>query len=62
MVNTDMMKRTDNRPLQETPDAFNCVGMNVSPDKFILRVVHGLMAGVMVSDASIGGPFIREDG
>jgi hypothetical protein len=56
-----MMKSTDYRPLQEAPDAFNSVGMNVSPDKFILRVVDGLMPGVMVSDASISGPFVSEN-
>jgi transposase-like protein len=44
------------------PDAFNGVGMNVSPDKFILRMVDGLMSGVMVSNASVGRPFVGKDG
>jgi hypothetical protein len=44
------------------PDAFNGVGMNVSPDKFILRMVDGLMSGVMVSHASVGRPLVGKDG
>jgi hypothetical protein len=56
-----MMKSPNNRPLQETPDAFDGVGVDFTPDVFVLGVVDGLMAGVMVSNASIGRPFISKD-
>src|SRR3990167_4349701 len=62
MLNTDMMEGPDNRPLQEAPDAFHGVGMDVPTHVFILGMVHGLMAGVMVANASVGGPFVGEDG
>jgi hypothetical protein len=61
MLDTHMMKCTDNRPLQEAPDAFNGVGVNLSPDIFILGVIDGFMPGVMVSNASVGRPFLGED-
>src|SRR5919106_4742321 len=62
MLDAHMMKCANNRPLQETPDALYGVGVNVSPDKFILGVVDRLMPGVMVTNASIDGPFISKDG
>jgi hypothetical protein len=53
---THMMERTDNRSLQKAPYAFNGVGIDFSADIFILGVIDRLMPGIMVSDASVGGP------
>jgi hypothetical protein len=57
-----MMERTDNRLLQEAPDAFDGVGVDIPPDKFILGMVNSLMAGVMVSNASVSRPVVGENG
>jgi len=62
MLDTDMVKSTDNRPLQEAPDSFNGVGVDNPPDIFIGPVVDHLMPDVMVSNSGVGRPFIGEDG
>ena len=48
--------------LEEAPDAFDAVRVNVADDPFFFGVVHGFMARVVVGDPDIGLEFVRVDG
>ena len=61
MLNTHLMIRADNRPLQETPDAFDSVGVNVADNPFLGGVINPPVLGVGIFDAPISRHFIRVD-
>ncbi len=46
------MIRTHNRPLKETPDVLNGVGMDIASNPFLLVMADCLMPSIMVSDTS----------
>ncbi len=43
------MIRTDNRPLKETPDVLNSIGVDITPYPFLSTMVDSLMPSVMAS-------------
>ena len=63
VLGADLVERSDDRALEEAPDAFNAVGVDVAQDPFLFGVPDGLMAGVVVSDSEVGlectGPLLR---
>ena len=61
MFDRNLMKRTDDRPLQETPYALDGVSVNVTTDILFDGVVDRLMAGIFVSDAPVRTPVVGVD-
>ena len=62
VLDAHLVERAHERTLEEAPDAFDAVCMNVSHDPFILGMSHGFMARIMVGDADIRPQFIRVNG
>lgn len=62
MFDRNLMKRTDNRPLQETPDVLYGVGVDVPTGVFADVVVDRLVERIFVSDALVGPPIVGVDG
>src|SRR5205823_1439288 len=58
MLDTDFMVGTDDRPLQQAPDAFDSVSMNVANNPFFCRMIYPLMLRVGVLNSPISGHFI----
>ena len=56
------MKRTDNRPLQETPDILYGVGVDVPTGVLTDGVVDCLVDGIFVADAPVWSPVVCVDG
>ena len=46
MLDAHPMIRTDNRTLEQTPNAFNSVGVNIANNLFLLRVINPLVLRV----------------
>ena len=61
MLRGNLMIGTHDRPLEQAPNAFNGVRVNVAAHPFLLMVVDRFVLGVVVSDAAIGGPFVGHD-
>ena len=61
VLGADLVERSDDRALEEAPDAFNAVGVDVAQDPFLFGVPDGLMAGVVVSDPEVGLEFVGVD-
>ena len=62
MLDRDVVISTEDGPLQETPNVFDRVRVNITVYPFLNGVVHRLMAGVLVLYAVVGRPFVREIG
>lgn len=62
MLHADLVIGTDDRPLEKAPHAFDGIGMHIPMNPPALVVIDGLVVGVVVTDPSIGLPFIRVDG
>ncbi len=43
MFRTDLMERSDDRPLEQAPHALNAVGVDIADNPFLSGVVDGLM-------------------
>src|SRR6266487_446914 len=61
MLNTHLMIRADDRPLQEAPNAFDAVSVNVSNNPFLSRVINPLVFCVRIFNSPISGHFIGVD-
>jgi len=61
MFGREFMIGTNNRPLKETPDVLNSVGMDITPDPFLSTVVDCLMPCIMVGNPLVGRPIIGID-
>ena len=61
MLHAHLVERSDDAPLEQRPDAFDAVGINVAQDPLLDGVVDGLMAGVVVSNAQVGRQFVSVD-
>ena len=62
MLDRNLMKRTDDRSLQETPDVLYGVGIDGATGVLANRVVDSLMAGIFVADARVRLPVVCVDG
>ena len=62
MLDAHFVKGADDGPLEQTPHAFNRVGVNVPDDPFLGGMAHSFMAGVSVSDSNVGLQFVGVDG
>ena len=62
MLLADLMKRSDNGPLEQRPHALDPVGVNVADNPFLFGVVDGFMAGVMILDSKVRLQFVGVDG
>ena len=58
MLGRDFMIRADNRAFEEAPDALYGIGMNIAAHPFLVPVGDCLMPCILVSDATVTGPFI----
>ncbi|KKN75644.1 hypothetical protein LCGC14_0378820 [marine sediment metagenome] len=61
MFDRDLMKRTDDRPLQETPYTLDGVRVNIATDIFFDGVVDRLMPGIFVSNSPVRSPVVGVD-
>lgn len=61
MFHTELVVRADDCPIQQTPDGFDGVGMNVATDPFLGGVVDCLMDRVLIPDAVITGVGVGVD-
>ena len=61
MFGGDFMIRTDNRPLKETPDVLNSVGMDITPNPLLFTMIDRLMPRVVVSNTLVWRPTISID-
>lgn len=61
MLLAELVVGTDDRALEEAPDAFYGVGVNVSADPFLGTVVDRFMPRVLVRNALVGLPLIGVD-
>jgi len=61
MFSGELMIRTHNRTLKETPYILNSVGMDITTHPFLSTMVDCLVPGIMVSDTLIWRPFIGVD-
>ena len=53
MLRADLMEAADDAPLEQAPDTFDGVGVDIAHDPFVDAVVDCLMPGVVVSDADL---------
>ncbi len=61
MLRTDLVKRSDNRPLEERPHALDTVGVDIAHDPFLFGVIDGFMARVVIRDPQIRLEFVGVD-
>ena len=61
MLGAHLVERADDGALEQAPDTFNAVGVDVADDPFLGTMVDGLMAGVSVADANVALEFIGVD-
>lgn len=61
MLDAELVVRADDRPIQKTPDGFDGVGMNITPNPFLLAVADRFVDRVLVSDAVITGVGVGVD-
>lgn len=62
VLDADLVEGSDDGPLEEAPDTFNAVGVDIAHDPLIDAVAHRLVAGIMVGDPQVGFQFISVDG
>ena len=62
MFDRDLMKRSNDRPLQKTPDVLYGVGVHVPTGILADGMVDRLMDGIFVTDAPVGSPVVSLDG
>src|SRR6266404_2643105 len=58
MLHADLMIRADDRTLEQRPDAFHRVRVNVAAYPFLSGVIHGLMKRVRIAASLIRGAII----
>ena len=58
MLNANLVERADDRALEETPNAFDTVGVNVTNYPFKVSMADAFVSRVVVSDAEIGTQFV----
>ena len=58
MLDAHFVKRAHKRTLEQAPDAFYAVRMNVSHNPFFFGMPHGFMARVVICNADIRAQFI----
>src|SRR6266481_7442818 len=58
MFDTHLVIRTDNRSLQETPDAFNAISVNIANNPFVSRVINPFVLSVSILDSPISRHFV----
>src|SRR5437762_1987272 len=61
MFNTNLMIRADDRTLEQAPNAFDAVSVNVANNPFLNRVVHRPMLRVGTFNSYIGRKLIGID-
>ena len=61
MLSGHLVERTDDGTLEQRPDAFDGVGVNVADGPFLDGVVDRLVTSVVVCDAQVGGQFVGVD-
>src|SRR5438093_1512735 len=61
MFNTHLMIGTDDRTLEQAPNAFNAISVNVADNPFLLRVINPLMLRVGILYSPISGHFVSVD-
>ncbi len=62
MLAAHFVERADDGALEQAPDAFDAVGVHVTYDPLLDRVVDRFVAGVVVGDAEVGLEFVGIDG
>ena len=55
------MERSDDAPLEQRPDALDTVGVHVSQDPLLNRMVNGFMASIVVGNPQVGRQFVGVD-
>lgn len=58
MLHADLVERANDGTLEQAPDVFDAVRMNVTDNPLVRRVVNGFVARVLVSDAHVSAPLI----
>src|SRR5438874_1785804 len=61
MFDTHFMIRTDNGTLEQTPNAFDAVSVNVANNPFLCGVINPLVFRVGILNSPIGGHFVSID-
>ena len=61
MLDRQLVIGTRDRALQQAPDVFNAVGMDVATNVFFGAMVDDLMLRIMVPNAPVGLPIIGDD-
>ena len=62
MLLRDLVEGSNDAALEQAPDAFDAVRVNVTDNPFLGGVVDGLVAGVGVGNAEIGSKLVGVDG
>ena len=58
MLPAHMVERPDDAALEKGPCALNAVGVYLTADPLLDRMVEGLVSGVGVRDARVGHPLV----
>ncbi len=61
MLHADLVVSTDDRPLQQAPDALNPVRMDIPTNPFLFRVIDALVAGIRIGNSLVGGKLVGVD-
>ena len=56
------MECVHQRPLKQTPDAFDAVGMYIGYTPIFDGMIDGFVPCVLISDPGMGSPFVCIDG
>ena len=62
MLDAHVMECSDNRPLEQTPHAFDAVGVDLADNPLLRGVAHGLVYGVVISNPHVGLQLIGVNG
>ena len=62
VLGTDLVECSDDASLEQGPDAFDAIGMNVTHSPFLSRVVNSFVSGVLGCNAQVRSKFVCVNG
>lgn len=62
VLHADLVIRPDDRTFEQAPYALNAVRVNIPTNPLIRTVIDRLVRRIFISNANVGGKFVRVDG
>ena len=62
VLGAHLVEGADNRPLEQAPDPFDRVGVNITDNPLLVGVIDRFVSGVLITNAQVGLEIIGVDG